>query len=138
MTTSEGPTDPRLNSSCAAQCGKRILFVEDHEATQTTITRLLRRRGFEVIAAHSLADARRCVAEMSFDLIISDLGLPDGDGCDLMKELQAGQAGYPLGVAISGFGMENDVCRARASGFTEHLTKPITMEHLERVLRRLF
>jgi CheY-like chemotaxis protein len=100
------------------------------------MARLLRRRGYDVIVAHSAADALRKAEQASFDVLISDLGLPDGDGCKLMSELR--QAHPDLsGIAISGFGMPKDVSRSRAAGFDEHLTKPISIDSLERALVRL-
>ena len=70
-----------------------------------------------------------------FDLLISDIGLPDRSGYELMQELRA-KNGLP-GIALSGFGMENDISRARAAGFSDHLTKPINFERLEKAIRNL-
>jgi len=69
------------------------------------------------------------------DLLVSDLGLPDGDGRDLMRELQA-LYGLP-GIAVSGFGMEEDVEKSRAAGFATHLTKPVQIEDLRRAISQL-
>ena len=70
-----------------------------------------------------------------FDLIISDIGLPDRSGYDLMRELQASKG--LRGIALSGFGTEHDVNKAREAGFAEHLTKPINFERLEEASRHL-
>ena len=70
-----------------------------------------------------------------FDLIISDIGLPDRSGYELMRELQTMRG--LRGIALSGFGMEHDVNKARAAGFSEHLTKPINFERLEEAIRHL-
>lgn len=65
--------------------------------------------------------------------MISDLGLPDGNGTELMEKLKAG---YGLrGIALSGYGMDDDLLRSRAAGFTTHLTKPIDYQQLQRALR---
>ncbi len=69
------------------------------------------------------------VADGDFDLVISDLGLPDGEGHKLMAELHD-SLGLP-GIALSGYGMEHDIARSRASGFFAHLTKPIDIHALE-------
>jgi len=66
--------------------------------------------------------------------LISDIGLPDRSGYELMQEMRG--RGVP-GIALSGFGMEHDVNRAHAAGFSEHLTKPINFERLEEVIQRL-
>jgi CheY-like chemotaxis protein len=70
-----------------------------------------------------------------FDLLISDIGLPDRSGYDLMRELRNSKG--LLGIALSGFGMEHDVSKARAAGFSEHLTKPINFERLEEAIQNL-
>lgn len=111
----------------------RILLVDDHEATRRTLARLLRRRGHIVATADDLAGARKIAAGEHFDLFISDLELPDGNGCDLMREFAA--TGGPPGIALSGYGMEHDIERSLAAGFRAHLIKPVDMEALDRVLR---
>jgi CheY-like chemotaxis protein len=70
-----------------------------------------------------------------FDLLISDIGLPDRSGYDLMRELRNSKG--LRGIALSGFGMEHDVSKARAAGFSEHLTKPINFERLEEAIQNL-
>ena len=70
-----------------------------------------------------------------FDLVISDIGLPDRSGYELMRELRTGKG--LRGIALSGFGMEHDVSKARAAGFSEHLTKPINFERLEEAIQNL-
>jgi CheY-like chemotaxis protein len=65
-----------------------------------------------------------------FDLMISDLGLPDGTGHDLMRQLIARKRGVKA-IALSGYGMEDDVQRSRDAGFIEHLTKPVGIDRLQ-------
>lgn len=113
----------------------RILLVEDHEDTRTALTRLLARWGYVVEAADSVADALGKAQESSFDLLISDLGLPDGTGADLMRTLHS-QFGIP-GIAVSGFGMEHDVENSRTAGFAEHLTKPVSGANLKAAIDRV-
>lgn len=96
------------------------------------MARLARARGLPVMTAGSLAEARKCISEGKVGFLISDLGLPDGNGCDLMIELRE-RFGIK-GVAISGFGMETDLARTREAGFALHLIKPIGLVDLERVL----
>jgi PAS domain S-box-containing protein len=114
----------------------RVLFVEDHEPTRAMLARLLQRRGYDVKAASTVEDALRQADQAVFDVLISDLGLPDGDGCDLMSELRGKYPALP-GIAISGFGMDSDLIRSRAAGFKEHLTKPISIDSLDRALARV-
>jgi DNA-binding response OmpR family regulator len=109
----------------------RILLVEDHDDTRRSMARLLGRR-HRVRDTDSVAGALRCVAEEPFDLVISDVGLPDGSGLDLMRRLREE---YGLrGICLSGFGMEEDVSRSIDAGFLHHLTKPIDLRRLEAVI----
>jgi signal transduction histidine kinase/CheY-like chemotaxis protein len=119
----------------ASPPGLAILLVEDDEATLSVLARLLRARGHRVSAARSIAEARAEAEAGRFDLIISDLGLPDGSGLDLMRELRVG-LDVPA-IALSGFGMDEDIRRALAAGFDAHLTKPIGVPDLESAIRRV-
>jgi nitrogen-specific signal transduction histidine kinase/CheY-like chemotaxis protein len=113
----------------------RILFVEDHEDTARVLGRILENTGFDVSHAGSLAEARTLAAGRRFDLLISDLGLPDGSGLDLMKALRDAQG--LSGIALSGFGTEEDVAASTAAGFAAHLTKPVDWERLRSEIERL-
>ena len=110
----------------------RVLLVEDHEPTRAALSQLLQRRGHWVTPADSVAVARRRATEATFDVLISDLGLPDGDGTVLMRELRQ-QYGM-MGVALTGYGMSQDIERTTAAGFEAHLTKPVRMDALDAVL----
>ncbi|MGH7942173.1 MAG: PAS domain S-box protein [Limisphaerales bacterium] len=110
----------------------RILLVEDHEPTRSSLTHLLSRRNYKVTPVGSLAEARSILGKIKFHLLISDIGLPDGNGCDLMEELR--QESNLKGIALTGYGMEHDVNRSYAAGFTAHLTKPVRMESLDDAL----
>src|SRR5439155_236385 len=100
-----------------------ILVVEDHPDTATALARLLTQLGNRVKVAESFNSALHMVNTHDFDLIISDIGLPDGTGLDLIAKLP--QNRRPKAIALSGFGMEDDIQRSRDAGFAEHLTKPI-------------
>ncbi len=113
-----------------------VLVVEDHAATRVALVRLLTRRHFEVTTASTLAEAREAINRRDFDLIVSDIGLPDGSGCTLMAELRAKKTGMP-GIALSGYGMEDDLARSQAAGFNAHLTKPINVKTLDEAIARL-
>lgn len=109
----------------------RILLVEDHGDTARIMKRLLMAEGHEVQAAGDVATALGLVGnEGQFDLLISDLGLPDGSGLDLMRAVRG--RGLPLpGIALSGYGQEEDVRRSKDAGFTLHLTKPVEFQRLQ-------
>ncbi len=108
--------------------GRRILLVEDHATTAALMVRLLRKRGHEVALAETKARALAVAQEQSFDLVISDLGLPDGNGYEVMEALRASSA--IVGIALTGYGMEADIARSAAAGFRFHLTKPVDAQKL--------
>jgi PAS domain S-box-containing protein len=123
----------------------RILLVDDHQDTNRAMARLLSRMGYDVQTAESMqsalatAEAARAASGAGkakpFDLLISDIGLPDGSGLELMRQLVQHQ---PIkGIALSGYGMEEDVRRSKEAGFYEHLTKPINFKRLEAAIRTL-
>ena len=112
-----------------------ILLVEDHEDTARVLRRILMKSGHNVGLANSVTEARALVAERSFDLVISDVGLPDGSGLELMRHLSTT---YGLrGIALSGFGTDEDLAASWAAGFAEHLTKPVDWERLKSAIARL-
>jgi CheY-like chemotaxis protein len=114
---------------------KNILIVEDHEHSALGLARVLTRQGHSVQVAGTLEEARGLVADRSFDIALCDLGLPDGDGCDLMRELAAQ---YNIkGIALTGFGMPQDLERAKEAGFCAHLLKPIMFTDLEKLLEKV-
>jgi PAS domain S-box-containing protein len=113
----------------------RLLVVEDHADTAHTLARLLRGAGFAVSVAADVASALAAIERESFDVLISDLGLPDGSGNDVMRALRA--RGAVPGIAMSGYGMEDDLRRSREAGFSEHLVKPIALGKLKEAIRRV-
>jgi PAS domain S-box-containing protein len=112
---------------------RRILLVEDHNQTRATLARLLTQRGHEVATAENIEEALVRAQTFAFDLVLSDLGLPDGSGHDLIKELRQMRPGC-RGIALSGYGMESDTQRSIDSGFDAHLTKPVDIRALEKAL----
>jgi signal transduction histidine kinase len=113
----------------------RLLVIEDHEPTMAVLARLLRRHGHNVLTACTVKGALLLASTNSFDLVISDLGLPDGSGIDLMRQL--GQQYGLRGVALSGYGMAEDRARTQQAGFLAHLVKPINFEQLQNLLQQV-
>ncbi len=115
--------------------GLRLLLVEDHGDTRRAMERLLIGAGHQVIAAESVEDAIDAFerAGGQIDLLVSDMGLPDGSGIDVIHRLRQQRPNLP-GITVSGYGMDEDIRRSRAAGFAEHLTKPIDVERLLLVL----
>jgi signal transduction histidine kinase len=130
------PQPPIAIATAAPPCSRslRILLVDDHSDTCTALERLLIRRGHLVAAAHNVRSAMEAVVRNRFDLLISDVALPDGTGLDLMKQVRAIR---PLpGIAISGFGANGDIEKSLQAGFADHLIKPIKLETLEAAINQ--
>jgi CheY-like chemotaxis protein len=113
----------------------RILLVEDNLDGLRVMARLLGRRGHLVRTSASFEEALREGQSDLFDLVISDIGLPDGSGLDLMRRL--GSRIALGGIALSGYGMEEDIRRSGQAGFVAHLTKPVDFARLEAAIRRV-
>jgi signal transduction histidine kinase len=111
---------------------RRILLVEDHGPSRIALAQLLTRRGVNVTQAASVAEALEKSKSEVCDFVISDVGLPDGNGYDLMTRLRV-DFGWS-GIALTGYGAEQDVARGRKAGFLAHLTKPVSLRDLEKEL----
>ena len=138
LTMKTVPPPPRIVKLTAPMPESRplrILLVDDHQDTCTALERLLVRRGHLVAAAHNVRSAMEAAARNSFDLLISDIALPDGTGTELMTYLHA--ISRIPGIAISGFGMNGDIEKSIEAGFAEHLVKPVKMENLEAAIDRV-
>jgi two-component system CheB/CheR fusion protein len=117
-----------------APASQRILVVEDHDDTGRLMCQLLESVGHKVERASDIGAARQMAADQTFDLLISDLSLPDGSGLELMRYLKQK---YGLkGIAVTGYGMEQDRLRTQAAGFAEHLVKPISFDQLRSAIAR--
>ena len=131
----KGPKAVALKAARKKGTGPRILVVDDHVDTCIGMQMMMERRGYRVSIAHTADQAVEKTEHEGFDLVISDIGLPDRSGYELMNELSTTKG--LRGIALSGFGMENDVSRARAAGFSEHLTKPINFDRLDEAIQML-
>jgi PAS domain S-box-containing protein len=119
----------------AMPAGKlNVLLVEDNEYTSSAMAQLLEVLGHRVTVAQSVACALDVVRGNTFDLLVSDIGLPDGSGLDIAREWTRAQPGRPS-IAITGYGMEEDIERCRDAGFRDHLTKPVNFDRLEALIR---
>jgi PAS domain S-box-containing protein len=129
------PTAPIPPLAPPAKKPLNILLVEDHVDTATTMSRLLKLRGHSVTVAATGAAALQFAANTPFDFLISDLGLPDGSGLDLLKNLQKIR---PIpAIALSGYASPADIQKSKAAGFLHHLSKPIDFKTLDETIERL-
>jgi len=119
----------------AQSSGLRLLIVEDHPDTAELLGGLLEMRGHDVQIATTVGDALRLAGEGRFDLVVSDVGLPDATGYELMRELLI-RTPVIRGIAMSGWGRPEDIEQSRLAGFSEHLTKPVRLELLEQAIGR--
>jgi len=112
-----------------------ILLVEDNADTLHYLSKMLTLRGNNVQTASSLDLALQVASQVDFDLLISDIELPDGSGLELMWKLRSNRA--VSGIALSGFGSSEDIELSRSAGFTEHLTKPVDFRRLEKAIQQV-
>ena len=127
---------PRASDAPAAPGhALRLLIVEDHAATRAVLTRLLTRDGHHITTATTMREALNAFAAERFDAVISDLGLPDGSGLDLMREIQR-QRPVP-GIALSGYGMEEDLRQTKEAGFFAHMVKPVNLDQVRHLLDQI-
>jgi PAS domain S-box-containing protein len=131
------PHEPEAGPGAADRvpvlCDLRILLVDDHADTRRVLARLLARLGHHVETAGDVASALALVRSVQFDVLISDIGLPDGTGVDVMREAKRLQPQI-RGIALSGFGMEEDTRRSAEAGFEAHLNKPVDFAILQELL----
>jgi two-component system CheB/CheR fusion protein len=122
--------------------GLRILLVEDHDGIAKACQRLLSSHGHFVVRVASLQGASTAAERETFDLIICDLSLPDGNGLDLLPRIRSrfsrvsGEGRLPA-IAISGRVYEDDIARSLAAGFAVHLAKPFDEQTLIAALRQV-
>jgi CheY-like chemotaxis protein len=113
----------------------RVLLVEDHKDTAVVLGKHLEHCGHSVKIAGSVASALEAASAEPFDLIIADIGLPDGTGHDLMRQIKVRHT-IPA-IALTGYGMEDDLSRSREAGFAEHIVKPVDLSHLQSAIARV-
>ena len=113
----------------------RILLVEDHKDTRHALSRLLTHFGHNVVTANDVATANEIMNSVHIDLLLCDIGLPDGSGYDVAAQARA--KNHIKAIALTGFGTENDIQRSKEAGFDFHLVKPVNFQELQSVLDQL-
>lgn len=112
----------------------RLIVVEDHADTAEGLKKFLKVIGYQVFVATDMASALALASTVEFDLLLSDLALPDGDGWELMKRLSAKR--HIRAIALSGHNSVDDLQRSAEAGFVEHLAKPLCPEKLCAAIER--
>ncbi len=137
-TTNEPFAQPKTKPREKVQADgskRRILLVDDHVDTSEAIRMLLERQGYEVVTAYSAAEALQIIQTTPVDLIISDIGMPDESGHEMLPKLR--KFSSAPAIALSGFGSDDDIERSYAAGFVEHMTKPIKLHKLSEEVMRI-
>ncbi len=110
----------------------RIFVVENHPDTLKYLQIYLEDTGHTVVSARTMAESLAALPGADCDVLISDIGLPDGNGWDLLRRVRLPRPIYA--IAMSGFGMNADQARSRAAGYRHHLLKPFALENLDAML----
>jgi DNA-binding response OmpR family regulator len=112
----------------------RVFLVENHQDSAKYIRLYLEHFGHEVRAAGDMATALKELPESNCDVLISDIGLPDGDGWQLMERMKGTKPAFS--IAMSGYGSVEDLCRSRSAGYDHHLVKPFLPSELIALLQQ--
>lgn len=121
------------NPKPGADRPRRIFIVEDHSDTRRSLASYFEREGFVVFTAGNVEDALREIAPAECDILLSDIGLPDGTGWELVRRL--GAARPALAIAMSGYGAPADHTRSLEAGFDHHLLKPLSPDVLGQLIQ---
>jgi len=137
LPRTEHPPSESEESEAPPPAAKRILIVEDQQDSRQMLARLLEMEGYTVLTAENGATALEAIGNERPDVALIDIGLPDLDGMEVARRVKAELAESAVRlVALTGYGRKEDRQAIFAAGFDEHLVKPISPDHLERVLRK--
>jgi hypothetical protein len=135
-TVPPGSASVGLNNRFGGKTSKplRVLLVEDHQDTRRTLSRLLTHFGHNVVTADNVQGAMATMASNNIDVVLCDIGLPDGSGYEVAAQARA--TGHIKAIALTGFGTEQDVQRSKEAGFDVHLVKPVNFQELQSALEQ--
>jgi CheY-like chemotaxis protein len=123
---------PKKMETCSSGPGLRILIVENHPDTLEALRLYLEDLGHGVQTARNVSEALNVTRSSEFEVLISDIGLPDGSGWELLEKARLPR--HVIAIAMSGFGMNADSARSRAAGYRHHLLKPFKTGELDKIL----
>ena len=129
-----GAAPSPLARSAGAPARTTILVVEDNPDILRYLVLLLEQAGHRVRPAATLGEAVALADSGPVDLLLSDIGLPDGSGLELIAHLRSVRPELPA-VAFSGFGSDDDIRASLDAGFAAHLTKPLDFRRLSEAIR---
>jgi CheY-like chemotaxis protein len=136
QTGGDGKVFPRQDRYQGPPKRPQILLVDDHHDMAEALRNYLGRVGYDVMVVPNVGAACECLQRMRFDLLLCDIGLPDGRGEHLLQRLRDAGHRSPA-IALAGFGAEPDIARSRATGFYTHLTKPFSPQQLKRTVEEV-
>ena len=110
-----------------------VVVVDDHKDSCRALVRLLAHAGYRVVSAHSVREAREAIERHGCDLLIADIGLPDGSGLDLLADVRV-RHGVKKAIALTGLTDKDDVKACLAAGFNAYMSKPVQFEELETLI----
>ena len=113
----------------------KILVADDNRDAADTLSLLLEIASYSVLVAHSGREAFELLLQDSPDAAILDIGMPDMSGYEVARRFREESSRDVFLLAVTGWGQEDDIARAKAAGFTEHLTKPVDPDRVEQMLR---
>jgi PAS domain S-box-containing protein len=134
-TREKAPSSETNRVPVTSRSKVRLLLIEDHSDTARALVRLLENRGYTIESVPNVALGLEATSRGDFDLLLCDLGLPDGTGIDFIEKVR--ETDKTPAIALTGFGMQQDVERAQNAGFNAHLTKPVNLQKLEATIWRL-
>ncbi len=112
----------------------KIFIVENHDDTLLYLVRYLKDRGHLIQSAKCMMSALDLMPGVDVDVLIVDIGLPDGDGWQLMERIAEMKTPLPFAIAMSGYGTRSDTEKSRKLGYRHHLVKPFLPEELDVLL----
>ena len=113
---------------------QRVILVEYHAHSAEALRRFLSYTGATVYVAPDVASARALAEAIKFDLLVTDIQLPDGTGWELAQKLKS-ECGVPA-IAISGHNTLEDVAHSMRAGFVDHISKPLAPERLAAAMKK--
>jgi CheY-like chemotaxis protein len=141
--TSEVPLDCASAASendASPLAGLCVLIVDDEADARTLARRVLEERGAEVVAVGSAAEALEAIdANHGVSVVVSDIGMPDRDGYDFIKDMRAipGAAGRVPAIALTALARDEDRKRTLLAGYQVHISKPVNPAELVTVIAML-
>ena len=136
----QGAGDPESGSGHATLGGLSILVVDDEADARTIVAETLKLEGAHVTVTDSALAAFEKLQEAGahFDIIVTDIGMPEVDGYSLVRRLRALQSGRQmLAIAVTGYASSRDVEAAMDAGFDLHVPKPVDFNTFVPMVRRL-